>query len=73
MTGNKKIFGTAEFYADEIEHELLIGAIDIPINRLREGTIFVGRAICRVRGLPHLDAVLLNQNGEKIDTILVHR
>ena len=70
---SKKILGTVEFYEDDVERNLLIGAVDIPISRLREGAVLVGKSVCRVRGLACIDAVLLNRNGEKMDTILVHR
>lgn len=73
MNRDEPLLGTVEFYKGAHENRQLLGAADIPLNRFREGTIAVGKALCRVRRLIFVEAVMLDNNGEKMDTMLVYR
>lgn len=63
---------TAEFYRDSLLIGL-VGAVDVPRKRMIESTEHLGKTICRVCKLDCVDAVLIDENGDAIDQIVVHR
>ena len=69
MAGKKV---TIEYYGDPLLARL-IGAVDVPAARRNEAAQRIGKAICCAVGLKTLDAVLIGEDGEKIDQIVVNR
>lgn len=67
---NKKT--TVEYYGDPLLVKL-IGAVDVPDERRMEAALYIGKAICRINELRSMEAVLIDENGEKINQIVVYQ
>lgn len=63
---------TIEYYGDPLLVRL-IGAVDVPFGRRNRAAQIIGKSICRALGLETMDAVFLDEKGEKIDQIVVNR
>ena len=69
---------TIEFYINSVLPETMIGAVEIesclPDSRkTADSARVLGKAICKVRHLDVVDAVILDRDGEQIDLLPVHR
>ena len=63
---------TVEYYGDSLLVKL-IGAVDVPAKRKIEAAQYIGKAICKALGLNTMEAVLIDENGNKTDQIVVWR
>lgn len=63
---------TVEYYGDSLLVKL-IGAVDVPANRKIEAAQSIGKAICKALELNTMEAVLIDQDGNKADQIIVWR
>ena len=69
---------TLEFYVNSVLPESMIGAVEIEScladsRKAAESARVLGKAICKVRRLDVVDAVILDRDGEQIDLLPVHR
>ena len=63
---------TIEYYGDPLLVKL-IGAVDVPWGRRNKAAQTIGKAICRENGLETMDAVFIDENGDRLDQIVVNR
>lgn len=63
---------TAEYYGDPLLVKL-VGAVDIPAKRMIEAADTIGKAICKVIHADKLDTILIDEHGECVDRIIIHR
>ena len=63
---------TVEFYGDPLHIRLLV-AVVVPRNRMQEQAEAFGRLYCKLNHLDTVEAELIDEDGEIIDKIVVHR
>lgn len=69
---NNRDLMCVEFYA-VLEPDRLLGAVDVPRKTGQDAARALGKAICRIRGMDAVNALLLDRDGNPVERMIIHR
>ena len=72
MNSERKPMVTIEFYSDPLLIQM-IGAVYVEKKRCQEHAQTMGKTLCRVRHVNTVEAVILDENGDRIDQVVIYR